>query len=212
MRAGRTGFDVDGAAGFRLFLSSCAGSRASGWSAEAAEKDAMTFDERLAAIRASMIEHKLEALVAIHDGAHFIETPNPVFVLSGFKSLGPAAVVLARDGEASLIVTPAWDVERAAAAAPGCGSSPPMMWSMRWIRLQQSPLARRQAGYRRPRGDALGHRWTRDRGWCRRPAPPTTSCSMPPPPRPSRRSPMRARPPASPNWATRASSKSRVPA
>jgi hypothetical protein len=40
-----------------------------------AEKDAMTFDERLAAIRASMIEHKLEALVAIHDGAHFIETP-----------------------------------------------------------------------------------------------------------------------------------------
>jgi len=35
----------------------------------------MTFDERLAAIRASMIEHKLEALVAIHDGAHFIETP-----------------------------------------------------------------------------------------------------------------------------------------
>ena len=81
----------------------------------------MTFDERLAAIRASMIEHKLEALVAIHDGAHFIETPNPVFVLSGFKSLGPAAVVLARDGEASLIVTPAWDVERAAACCPGCG-------------------------------------------------------------------------------------------
>ena len=79
----------------------------------------MTFDERLAAIRASMIEHKLEALVAIHDGAHFIETPNPVFVLSGFKSLGPAAVVLARDGEASLIVTPAWDVERAAACCPG---------------------------------------------------------------------------------------------
>jgi Xaa-Pro aminopeptidase len=79
----------------------------------------MTFDERLAAIRASMIEHKLEALVAIHDGAHFIETPNPVFVLSGFKSLGPAVVVLARDGEASLIVTPAWDVERAAACCPG---------------------------------------------------------------------------------------------
>ena len=79
----------------------------------------MTFDERLAAIRANMIEHKLEALVAVHDGAHFIETPNPVFVLSGFKSLRPAVVVLARDGEASLIVTPAWDVERAAACCPG---------------------------------------------------------------------------------------------
>jgi Xaa-Pro aminopeptidase len=78
----------------------------------------MTFDERLAAIRANMIEHKLDLLVAIHDGAHFIETPNPVFVLSGFKSLGPAVVVLRRDGETSLIVTPAWDAERARECCP----------------------------------------------------------------------------------------------
>src|SRR3954447_18793679 len=78
----------------------------------------MTFDERLAAIRAGMIEHGLDLIVAVHDGAHFIETPNPVFVLSGFKSLGPAAVVLPRDGEASLIVTPAWDAERASDCRP----------------------------------------------------------------------------------------------
>ncbi|MET0632636.1 MAG: Xaa-Pro peptidase family protein [Xanthobacteraceae bacterium] len=78
----------------------------------------MTFDERLAAIRANMAEQKLDLLVAIHDGAHFIETPNPVFVLSGFKSLGPAAVVLGRDGEMSLIVTPAWDADRAAECRP----------------------------------------------------------------------------------------------
>jgi Xaa-Pro aminopeptidase len=78
----------------------------------------MTFDERLAAIRAGMIEHKLDALAAIHDGAHFIETPNPVFVLSGFKSLGPAAVVLRRDGDDMLIVTPAWDAERAGECCP----------------------------------------------------------------------------------------------
>ena len=57
-------------------------------------ENTMTFEERLAAIRANMAEQKLDLLVAIHDGAHFIETPNPVFVLSGFKSLGPAAVVL----------------------------------------------------------------------------------------------------------------------
>jgi Xaa-Pro dipeptidase len=78
----------------------------------------MTFDERLAAIRADMVEHKLDALVAIHDGAHFIETPNPVFVLSSFKSLGPAAVVLRPDGAASLVVTPAWDAERASECCP----------------------------------------------------------------------------------------------
>ncbi len=78
----------------------------------------MTFGQRLAAIRAGMIEHELDLIVAVHDGAHFIETPNPVFVLSGFKSLGAAAVVLPRDGDASLIVTPAWDAERAAECCP----------------------------------------------------------------------------------------------
>ena len=36
----------------------------------------------------------------VHDGAHFIEKPNPVMVLTGFKSLGPAAAVLRRDGGA----------------------------------------------------------------------------------------------------------------
>src|SRR5215470_4876943 len=79
----------------------------------------MTHDERLAAIRASMAEHKVDTLVAIHDGAHFIETPNPVFVLTRFKSLGPAAVVLRKGGETSLIVTPAWDAERARECCPG---------------------------------------------------------------------------------------------
>src|SRR5262245_17840711 len=78
----------------------------------------MTFEQRLAAIRANMIEHKLDLLVAVHDGAHFIETPNPVFVLSRFKSLGPAAVLL-RSDETELIVTPAWDAERAAECCPG---------------------------------------------------------------------------------------------
>src|SRR6185295_5081721 len=79
----------------------------------------MTFEDRLAAIRANMTGHGLDALVAIHDGAHFIETPNPVMVLTRFRSLGPAAVVLRKDGEATLIVTPAWDGERAAEGRPG---------------------------------------------------------------------------------------------
>jgi Xaa-Pro aminopeptidase len=78
----------------------------------------MTFDERFAAVRAGMIEQRLDLLVALHDGAHFIETPNPVFLLSRFKSLGPAAVVLGREGETTLIVTPAWDAERAAECCP----------------------------------------------------------------------------------------------
>jgi Xaa-Pro aminopeptidase len=78
----------------------------------------MTHDERLAAIRANMARQGIDVLVAIHDGAHFIETPNPVMVLSRFKSLGACAVVLRKGSEADLIVTPAWDAARAAESRP----------------------------------------------------------------------------------------------
>jgi hypothetical protein len=42
----------------------------------------MTFEERLRAICAGMNERKLDVLIALHGGAHFIETPNPVMVCS----------------------------------------------------------------------------------------------------------------------------------
>lgn len=72
----------------------------------------MTFEERLAAIRARMPAEKLDRLVAVHDGAHFIEKPDPTLVLSGFKAMGPVAVLLERDG-GTLVVTPSWDGARA---------------------------------------------------------------------------------------------------
>lgn len=78
----------------------------------------MTFAQRLAAIRAAMAEAGLDRLVGVHDGAHFIERPNPVMVMTGFKALGAAAAGLDRDGERFLVVSPAWDAERAQEAAP----------------------------------------------------------------------------------------------
>ncbi|HZO47149.1 MAG TPA: Xaa-Pro peptidase family protein [Xanthobacteraceae bacterium] len=78
----------------------------------------MTFEERLKDILARMRDAKLDAIVALHDGAHFIETPNPVTVLTGFKSLGPAAAILRGDGRMTLIVAPAWDAERATEQCP----------------------------------------------------------------------------------------------
>jgi len=82
----------------------------------------MTFHERLADIRARMREDKLDLLIGLHDGAHFIETPNPVMVLSRFKSLGAAAVLLRADGETTVIVTPPWDAERAAQCCAGASA------------------------------------------------------------------------------------------
>jgi Xaa-Pro aminopeptidase len=79
----------------------------------------MNFAERLAAIRARMEDEKLDLLIGLHDGAHFIEKPNPVMVLTGFKSLGAVAAVLDRDGGVTLIVTPEWDRDRAVELCPG---------------------------------------------------------------------------------------------
>lgn len=78
----------------------------------------MTFAERLAQIRAAMTRNGIDRLIGVHDGAHFIEKPNPVMVLAGFKSLGPAAAVIERDGSGHLIVAPRWDFERAAEQCP----------------------------------------------------------------------------------------------
>ena len=57
--------------------------------------------------------------VGVHDGAHFIEKPDPVLVLTGFKSMGPCAVVLGDSGGRVLVVTPAWDAARAERICPG---------------------------------------------------------------------------------------------
>jgi Xaa-Pro aminopeptidase len=73
----------------------------------------MNQDQRIAAICAGMVAEGLDLIIAVHDGTHFIETPNPVMVLGQFKSMGAAAVVLDRDGSATLIVTPEWDAQRA---------------------------------------------------------------------------------------------------
>ena len=83
----------------------------------AAETD-MNFQERLSDICRRMQDEKLALLIALHDGAHFIETPNPVMVLTGFKSIGAAAAVLYSDSACTLIVTPSWDAERAAELCP----------------------------------------------------------------------------------------------
>src|SRR5919204_100210 len=72
----------------------------------------MNAQDRLADIRARMRDEKVNILIGLHDGAHFIEKPNPVMVLSGFKSLGPAAVLLQPDGTMTLVVTPHWDAAR----------------------------------------------------------------------------------------------------
>ena len=82
----------------------------------------MDFNDTLSGIRRDMREQSIDLLLGFHDGVHFIEKPNAVMVLTGFKSLGHAMVILPRDGAATLVVTPPWDAERAAERCPSMHS------------------------------------------------------------------------------------------
>src|ERR1700683_2042195 len=57
----------------------------------------------------------LNGLIAASNGLNNFLESNAVYVLSNVRPIGESAVVLDRDGRSRLIVTPAWDEERAAA-------------------------------------------------------------------------------------------------
>jgi Xaa-Pro aminopeptidase len=69
-------------------------------------------------VRRDMTEQGVDLLLAFHDGAHFIEKPNAVMALSGFKSLSHTLFILPREGEPTLVVTPPWDAKRATECCP----------------------------------------------------------------------------------------------
>jgi Xaa-Pro dipeptidase len=70
---------------------------------------------RLAEATRYLADQSLDGLIAASNGLNNFLESNAVFVLSGVRPIGESAVVLDRDGRSTLIVTPAWDEERAAA-------------------------------------------------------------------------------------------------
>lgn len=70
---------------------------------------------RLAEATAQLRDRGLDGLIAASNGLNNFLESNAVYVLSGVRSIGESAVVLDRAGASTLIVTPAWDGERAAA-------------------------------------------------------------------------------------------------
>ena len=71
-------------------------------------------DNRLEATARYLADEALDALVAVNFGHNSFLESHAVFVLSGVRPVGESAVVVDRDGRSTLIVTPAWDAERAA--------------------------------------------------------------------------------------------------
>jgi Xaa-Pro dipeptidase len=85
----------------------------------------VAMDERTNATRpgrlAAAIRHlggqALDGMIAASNGLNNFLESNAVYVFSGVRPIGESAVVLDRDGRSTLIVTPAWDEARAAAAS-----------------------------------------------------------------------------------------------
>ncbi|MBX5468213.1 MAG: M24 family metallopeptidase [Firmicutes bacterium] len=73
----------------------------------------MTQDERLSALLHWMDNEGWTALVLLAGSAHSFIHPNPVVAVSGFRSVGPSAVLCRRDGTVTLWVSPAWELARA---------------------------------------------------------------------------------------------------
>jgi Xaa-Pro dipeptidase len=78
------------------------------------ERVTATKPGRLSEATRYLAEQKLDGLIAASNGLNNFLESNAVFVLSGVRPIGESAVVLDRDGRSTLIVTPAWDEERAA--------------------------------------------------------------------------------------------------
>jgi Xaa-Pro dipeptidase len=72
-------------------------------------------DTRLAATARYLVDQGLNGLIALNGGQNSFLEAHAVFVLSGVRPIGESAVLVDRSGAATLIVTPAFEAERAAA-------------------------------------------------------------------------------------------------
>src|ERR1700681_182360 len=70
---------------------------------------------RLAATARYLATEGLDSLVAFNGGQKSFLEAHAVFVLSGVRPIGESAVLVDRSGASTLMVTPAWEAERAAA-------------------------------------------------------------------------------------------------
>jgi Xaa-Pro dipeptidase len=82
-------------------------------SAAQAAVRARSLARRHGVMRDWLAANDLDVLIAYGSGQHAFTGTNPAWYLSAFKQLGPhLAVILPRDGEPLLVLTPTWDASR----------------------------------------------------------------------------------------------------
>src|ERR1700719_2079253 len=81
------------------------------------ERTSMKRPGRLMAATNYLADQALDGLIAASNGLNKFLESNAFYVFSGVRPIGESDVVLDRDGRSTLIVTPAWDEARLAAAS-----------------------------------------------------------------------------------------------
>jgi Xaa-Pro dipeptidase len=78
----------------------------------------MNLRQRIERVLRRMAADKVETLVALSSAKHSMARPDIAAHLMGYRSLGESALVLAEDGVERMIITPAYDEERARLKRP----------------------------------------------------------------------------------------------
>lgn len=73
----------------------------------------MARDIRLEETASYLRSEGYEAMLAVNNGHNLFLDSNAVFVFSGVRPIGASAVLIDASGRSTLVVTPAWDAERA---------------------------------------------------------------------------------------------------
>jgi hypothetical protein len=73
----------------------------------------MVEHSRIEWVRGEMVRNGVDLFAAFTPSGHSMGATNATRVLSGFKNMGDACVLLDADGGRTLIVSPSWDAERA---------------------------------------------------------------------------------------------------
>jgi hypothetical protein len=73
------------------------------------------------AVLRRMGQDGIDLLIAASSGFRPFDWPDPVTFLCGYQSIGESLFLLYRDGSSRLLVSPAWDIERAQASLPSFG-------------------------------------------------------------------------------------------
>ncbi len=77
----------------------------------------ITLKERHRAVRDLMARSNVERLVCCGNGHHMIDLDNPIAHLTGYRSIGPALLVVEADGGMRLLTSPADEVDALASLA-----------------------------------------------------------------------------------------------